>query len=588
VTEQKTVFKRVEYDVQGLLHFIDMGDIGLPDIQRPFVWSAAKVRDLFDSMYRGFPVGYLLFWENANVAGAKTIGLGEKGHAPRRLIVDGQQRLTSLYSVMRSRPVLDSEYREVRLAIAFRPRDAKFEVTDAAIRRDPEFIPDISDVWVKGNSYSVISQFLGGIQAKREVTPDEHDRIVANIDRLFDIRSYPFTALEISPQVSEEQVADIFVRINSLGARLIQSDFILTLMSVFWDEGRSELEQFTREARRPSTNGQPSPYNVYFHPQPDQLLRTSIAVGFKRARLEHVYSILRGKDLETGQFSPARRDQQFALLRDAQNKVLNLLGWHEFWKAVAAAGFRHRSLISSETNLAYTYAIFLIGRHDFDADWWALKRVIARWLFMTSLTARYTTSSETAMEADLGKLRAARSWNDFTGMLEQEIQAALTDDFWSITLPNALTTAGARSPYLLSYLAALCTLGARALFSEERVADLMQPGVQGKKAGVERHHLYPKAYLASVGYVQPVDQNQIGNMAIVGWEVNSEISDEPPASYWPRWVQRFAKSEHDLEKMRYWHALPPSWELMDYQDFLTARRRLMATVVRDGFRALGA
>lgn len=407
MSDQKTLFKRVEYDVQGLLGFIEMGDIGLPDIQRPFVWSASKVRDLFDSMFRGFPVGYLLFWENANITGAKTIGAGGKGHAPARLIVDGQQRLTSLYAVLRGRAVMDSEFREVRLEIGFRPRDGKFEVTDAAIRRDPEFIASISDVWAGGTSYGATTKFLNALKDKRDIDEAEEQRIVGNIDRLFDIRIYPFTALEIAPTVDEEQVADIFVRINSLGAKLNQADFILTLMSVFWDEGRSEFEHFARDARRQPTHSRPSAFNRFFHPQPDQLLRSSIALGFKRARLEHVYSILRGKDLDTGLFSESRRDDQFATLRGAQAKVLDLMSWHEFWKAVASAGYQDRALISSETNLAYTYALFLIGRHNHGADWWTLKKLIARWFYMSALTSRYSGSSETAMDSDLAKLMGA-------------------------------------------------------------------------------------------------------------------------------------------------------------------------------------
>src|SRR5690242_18580222 len=91
VSELKTCFKRVDYDLSSLLNYIDSGDIGLPDIQRPFVWSNAKVRDLFDSMYRGFPVGYLLFWENIQDNGNKQIGVGAKQRTiPNRLVVDGQ------------------------------------------------------------------------------------------------------------------------------------------------------------------------------------------------------------------------------------------------------------------------------------------------------------------------------------------------------------------------------------------------------------------------------------------------------------------------------------------------------------------
>src|SRR5579859_7114867 len=151
MNELKTCFKKVDYDLVGLLHYIDIGDIGLPDIQRPFVWSNAKVRDLFDSMYRGFPVGYFLFWQNGSSVGAKQIGLDGKQHkVPSLLIVDGQQRLTSLYAVFRGQKVLDENYTQRQIEVAFRPSDGKFEVADAAIRRDPEWIPNISQLWASG------------------------------------------------------------------------------------------------------------------------------------------------------------------------------------------------------------------------------------------------------------------------------------------------------------------------------------------------------------------------------------------------------------------------------------------------------
>ena len=172
MSELKTCFKRVDYDLSGLLHYIDIGDIGLPDIQRPFVWANTKVRDLFDSMYRGFPVGYLLFWENTQTNGAKTIGVENKQHSvPQRLIVDGQQRLTSLYAVFRGRKVLDADYKERNIEIAFRPRDGKFEVADAAIRRDPEWISNISSLWVSGkSSYQMVKGFLKSLQDQKYTT----------------------------------------------------------------------------------------------------------------------------------------------------------------------------------------------------------------------------------------------------------------------------------------------------------------------------------------------------------------------------------------------------------------------------------
>ncbi len=365
-------------------------------------------------------------------------------------------------------------------------------MADAAIRRDPEFIADISSVWDAGSSYSSIEQFLANLGEKRAIDPDERKAIITNIDRLYDLQHYPFTALEIAPTVSEEQVADIFVRINSQGVKLNQADFILTLMSVFWDQGRADLEVFCRTARTPSTDGKPSPFSdLFLKPQPDQLLRASVALGFRRARLETVYSILRGKDLDTGLVTAGKRDQQFETLRSAQAAVLDLLNWHEWWKVVQQAGFLDGSMISSETNLVYSYAMFLIGRRDFGADWYELRRLMARWLFMNAVTARYSGSSETIMEADLNRLRDLTMFKEFATLVNSEqVDDTLGEDYWNVTLPNDLATAGARSPYLFAYQAALNLLGARALFSQDSVAALLAPGVHGVKAGLERHHLF--------------------------------------------------------------------------------------------------
>ena len=284
-----TLFKEVSYSLQKLIADIEYGEIGLPDIQRPFVWENAKVRDLFDSMYRGFPVGYFLFWANGLTDGHGQIGVGKKQRVARLLIVDGQQRLTSLFAVLKGVAVKREDFQEERIQIAFRPRDERFEVADVAIRRDPEFIADISQLWSKETARNrFVRDFIRRLRKARSVSEDEEDRLAEIIDRVYDLQSYPFTALELAPTVAEEQVAEVFVRINSKGTPLNQSDFILTLMSVYWDEGRSQLESFARAAKQP-TVGRPSPFNYFIHPSPDQLLRSEIGLGFRRARLQHVY-----------------------------------------------------------------------------------------------------------------------------------------------------------------------------------------------------------------------------------------------------------------------------------------------------------
>jgi len=581
-----TLFKEVGYSLSKLIADIDLGEIGLPDIQRPFVWTPSKVRDLFDSMYKGFPVGYLLFWSNSAADGSRQIGTDPYKKVPRLLIVDGQQRLTSLYAVLKGRPIVREDYSTQRIHIGFRPRDAKFEVADAAIRRDPEYIPDISDLWVgEKPRRRVVRDFVDRLRQAREVTEEEEDHLNESIDRLYDLQSYPFTALELSASVDEEQVADVFVRINSKGVPLNQADFILTLMSVFWDEGRAELERFSRASRVPSP-GQPSPFNPFIQPDPDQLLRVGVALGFRRARLEHVYSILRGKDLDTGDFALDRREKQFAILAEAQRETLDLDNWHEYLRALVRAGFRSGGMISSKTGLLYAYAMSLIGRQHFGVDRHALRESIARWFFMTALTARYSSSPETAMEADLARLRPVRDAVGFVETLDRLIADELTEDFWTITLPNNLATSAGQGPSLYGYYAALNLLDARVLFSKLKVSELLDPASRGKRAAVERHHLFPKNYLRRIGIEGTYNTNQIANFALVEWPDNANISDTPPSGYFPTYARRLTAQE--LAQMRYWHGLPQGWEHLPYDRFLEVRRKHIAGVVRDAFLRLSA
>ncbi|ERJ20057.1 Protein of unknown function DUF262 [Salinisphaera shabanensis E1L3A] len=586
MSDLKTCFKRVDYDLSSLLHFIDVGDIGLPDIQRPFVWKNAKVRDLFDSMYRGFPVGYLLFWENVAQNGSKQIGTDNKQReVPARLIVDGQQRLTSLYAVFRGKTVLDANYVERQIEIAFRPRDGKFDVADAAIRRDPEWIPNISDLWCSGaSSWRMVNNFIAKLEEKTALSEEDEERIAHNLDRLFDLQKYPFTALEIAQSVDEEQVADIFVRINSEGVTLNQADFILTLLSVFWDEGRAQLERFCRDARVPSKGWAASPYNHFLEPDPDQLLRVAVALAFNRGRLKSVYQILRGKDPETNEYDAERRTQQFERLKVAQEQVLDITHWHQFFKALIGAGFRSGELVSSNNALLFAYAFYLIGRVRFDISEHSLQKAIGRWFFFSTLTGRYTSSPETVMDGDLARIRSLQTGDAFVSWLDSEMASVLTNDFWQITLPTEFDSSSARNPQLFAFFAAQSRLGAPALFSDRSVADMLDPTVKAKKKALERHHLFPKAWLEAQGVVDQRTRNQMANYALVEWPDNIDISNKAPDVYVPEIRSRF--DENDWQRMLYLHALPHGWENMAYDQFLDKRREAMAQIVREGFEKL--
>ena len=579
-----TVFTEVKYNLDTLVNLISLGEIGLPDIQRPFVWSNAKVRNLFDSMYRGYPIGQLLFWQNGFAADTRTIGTDKKQKPPRLVIVDGQQRLTSLYAVLRSIHVVRENYTTEKISIAFNPLKGNFEVSDAAIQRDKFFIPDISVIWHKDTKITrLIRDYIDGLNSPEKKLTDQDESIIEDaILKLEKLSGYPLTALELIANISEESVSDVFVRINSEGTKLNQADFILTLMSVFWDEGRKELEKFCRDSRVPPIKGS-SPFNYLIDPFPDQLLRVSVGLAFKRARLRHVYSILRGKDMETGEFDDTRRAEQFEKLAEAQSRVLNLQHWHDFLDCVRTAGYRSGNMISSQNNLLFAYILYLMGRTEYQVEKHILRKVIARWFFMSSITGRYTGSPESAMEFDLARFREVKDAEKFVQVLNNICDITLTGDFWNMTLPYDLATSSYRSPAFFAYYAAQVILNARVLFSNMTVAEKVDPAIQGQKS-LERHHLFPKGHLKTLGITSTRDTNQIANYALLEWGDNLSISDQPPAEYLPVMEERFTPAE--LKKMAHWHALPKKWQNMAYADFLEKRRELMSKIIEEGFHKL--
>lgn len=576
------LFTEVRYDLEPLMNLIELGELALPDLQRPFVWSNAKVRDLFDSMYRGYPVGYLLFWQTGLDAATKSIGVASKQKPARLLIVDGQQRLTSLYAVFRGEPVVRDDYSTGRIEIAFNPLTQEFQVGDAATKKDKAFLPDISVLWAKNASlFGIVRAYLEAVETVKPLDAVEKQAVENAFQRVYALRSYPFTALELASSVDDDQVAQVFVRINSQGKSLVQSDFILTLMSVYWEEGRKQLEQFCRDSLAPKPK---SPHNHFIKPSPDQLLRIAVGVGFLRARLKHVYSLLRGKDLDTGIVTAERREEQFKAFKEAQARTLDLGHWHGFFSAIRQAGYRSESMISSQTAIVYSYVLYLLGQTAYGVDEGELRTVIARWFFMSSLTARYSSSPESKMEYDLARLREVKDAGGFVKTLRAACDEELTGDFWSITLPGKLATSAARSPALYAYYASLVLLDGRVLFSKQKVSDLLDPSVSPSRNAVEKHHLFPKAYLDKVGVSSPREVNQIGNLTLVEWGDNAKISKDAPTKYVAELSKGFTPQE--LLEMHVAHALPDGWQSMEYQTFLEKRREAMARVIRNAYARL--
>ena len=588
-------FRHHPWTVHDLVTGVSVGQIRLPDLQRPFVWSNSKVRDLIDSMYRGYPVGELMFWENRDESHERVIGSNENPQDATMQVIDGQQRLTSLYAVMKGLPVWREDYTKERIRISFNPFSERFDVPTPVIERSPDWIADIVSIFT--DPFTTRDAYFSKLKENgRELSADDHRIIEVAINRVFDLTKYGFQVVQVKKSVSREEVADIFVRINSEGVSLKSADFILTWMSVFWEEGRDQLEEFARNSRfSPGALSHIlgekimwTPHNPYLTLTPGQLVRVVVGYGLRRGRLSDAYNRLRGRDPRTREINIALMEAELARLKTGQEQVLKRVNWDEFLKVVERSGFRTAEMITSDNTILYSYVLWLIGRVEHGVNIDQLREIMARWLFVAQLTGRYTNSPESQIQDDLARLEVIEGSDPkaFIGALEELLAAAAPPDWWTVTLPENLFTSSTISPSFVGYIAALNILEAEALLSNLKVRDWINPARREIK-GIEKHHLFPKNYLKSKLQISQTRRiNQIANYALVEWSDNIDISDSAPSEYWPNYVKSKNFEAARLSAQMAWHALPENWTSMGFDEFLKARRVLMARVIHEGYKRL--
>jgi len=581
------IFEPGQRAIASLMDDIERGVIALPDLQRPFVWEDTKVRDLLDSLFVGFPVGTLVFWHTSNDKDARALGAERPGLRATTLVIDGQQRLTALYAVMRGVEVVGKDGAMRKITIAFRPRDGRFEVADAAIRNDPEFLPNATELWkLNASKPQLRRDLVNALRDKgRAVDEKYQDAVERNIDRAYSIAEYRFPTVDIrkttttqGEEVTEEDVAEIFVRINNQGARLGQADFVLTLLSVYHGDLRDRIEKRSREMSLRTVIGIDT----------QQLLRAVCGVAFGRARMSAVYRYLRGVDPTTGEADIAGRSKRLGQLDDAAKECMEPTPWRDYLLRVKHAGFVSQTLVASKNAIVNAYAFYIRGRKA-GVPKSKLDEVIARWVFGSLLTARYSGSSETIFEQDLARIARLEpdDADGFVRALDEAMGEVITGDYWTHTVVSALETQKARAPAALAFRAAQVVLGTRALFSDQLLQNLLDPPADGGRSASEAHHLFPTIWLHSHGIRERRSTNQVANLADVGWHENNVIGGRGPAEYVPRLRQNLAIDDDRWGRLCAEHALPLAWESMEYEEFLRERRRRMADIIRVAFRQLG-
>ena len=588
----KELFDNIPNKVANLLIDVRDGRLGLPDLQRPFVWSDSKVRDLLDSMMKGYPIGYIMVWATpSNYENANTIGNNEKIYnKTEALVIDGQQRLTALLASMYGIKIKDKNFKERYIKISFNPLTKEFAVWSQAYERNPEWISAISEIFEADQNHTVSKyrkNFIKTLNESREkkelelLTEDEEDIIDENIKSLLDLNIYTLPTLKIDFNADEEDVADIFVRVNSGGQKLTEKNFIETLLAVYDNEVHDKILDFCANSRIP-LNG--TSYNQLIEVDPSHLIRVAVGIGFKRARLKYAYMLLRGKDLKTKEITEEVRNENLRIFRESLDIVCDLNNWHAFLNIFTGAGYLKGNIIASQNAVVFSYVLYLIGKYEYNVKPLELQKIIRKWIFMTTITYFYSGSTESNVEKQFAYLREVKTAEDFISYLDKVINMKFTEDYFNVTLPAELNTSSTTSPVWFGYIAAINVLGTPLLFSTTPQSQFFILGTSGGKNSIDKHHIFPKHYLEKIGYDNDRDRNQIANFTYLDYSTNIDISDKAPSDYIDDYKQKLGDEGYCLTCEQ--NALPIGFEKMEYMDFLEKRRILMSGIVKKAFEKL--
>ncbi len=586
------LYDNIPMEVEDLLKDIKSGKLGLPDLQRPFVWKDNKVRDLLDSMLKGFPIGYIMIWSAPeDYENVKQIGLNEKNYKRSEdLVIDGQQRLTSLIASMYGIKVKDKKFKERRIRIVYNPLTAQFEVWSNRYEKDPQWINDISKLFDADDRHEATKfrkefiRKLNEFKASREepvLTDEEEDTIEENLNALLDLKDYSLPVLKIRQKADEEDVADIFKRVNSGGQNLNENNFIETLLSVYDNDVHDKIMKFCSESRIPNDG---TSFNNIIDVDPTHLIRMAVGYGFNRARMRYGYKILRGKNLKTGETSEETRKENMEIFKNALELVMDINNWHAYLNLFPNAGYIRGNLVSSSYVVIYGYVWYLMGKYQYHVSPLELRKVITKFIFMSLVRQYYGLAPESSVEKNFADLRDIKDAQGFIDYFNKEVELNFTEDFFSKTLPEDLHSSSAISPSWYGYIASINVLGTPMLFSTSPLSVYWEKGGSGKKKAIDKHHIFPKNYLKKQGFDSDRDRNQIANFTYLDYNTNIDIADNPPTDYVGRYREKLGEEGYKLACEQ--NALPIGFESMDYFTFLEERRKLMSGIIKKAYKKL--
>lgn len=604
-------FTNTSMSIKALLGLIEANDIAIPEIQRPFVWKRAQVRDLMDSLYKGYPTGYIILWKNPDVKlkdGRMSAG--------KKIVIDGQQRITAMMTAIAGRTVLDSDFEETQIKIAFNPFAALdyelngneeaeiFAVATPAHSKSKNWIPDISKIFETNfSSWTFIPQY---IQNNPEIAGEDLQRI---LNRLRGIESTQIGVIDLSEKLELDVVTDIFIRINSKGTALSQGDFVMSKMAADEKYGgmilRKLIDYFAHLAVKPQYYSHIANHDQEFastehlkqiawlrndtetvyDPGCDDVIRVAFMHVFKRARLAELVQLLSGRDFETREYKEDIAAHTFEGMYRGVENFVNEYNFKQFMQTIRGAGFISPKMITSNMALDFAYALFLMLQES-DVPVADRKRIVQKWYVLSILTQRYSASPESAFAKDLKVISEV----GIPQALKNIEDATLSDNFWNVALVQNLSYASSLNPTYLTYLAAQVRKVESSLLSNTPVSELIN-------FGGDVHHIFPKKYLMEHGFDR-TQYNQTANYAYLDTPVNISIGKKAPKDYFSLALHQCGgeqakcgsiMNEEDLRANLAINCIPEDVFDMDYTryaEFLEKRRALMAAKIRKYYEGL--
>lgn len=591
-------YKITQYSVSSILGYVENSQIAIPEIQRPFVWKGEEVRALIDSLYEGYPIGYLIVWQNSQVR-VRNFGKG----GTKKILIDGQQRVTALMAALLGKEVLDAQYQSHRIRIAFNPLAGKgeerFAVCDTKHEEDSRWIPDISIFFRRDFSFRQFEKEYKEANPDEDFTPLEE-----SVDTLKEIVKHQVGVIELSFLLDIDVVSEIFIRINLQGKPLNQEDFVMSKISVNEQYGgdyiRNCIDYFCHLLREPSfyqvlqqneTEFFNSEYGKaliwcqneeqsLYIPSYADVLKVVLISYFGKTRIGDLVHLLSGRDGEKKIFSKKEiskkvSEEAFEKLGAGVKAFVCEENFQGFQKALKKAGYSCSRLLYSQSVLNYCYAMYLlmyrqgIGEKERES-------LLSKWITMAMITGHYQSGGESTVQKDYANAQE----EGFASYLAQIEELKLTDEFYNNILPEKFTSTTARTAPFLAYVATQCARGVHSLYSDVTIEELY-------KNKTESYQILPKAYLAKCGYKTREIYGQVANLTYISKETKDIIRKKSPVDY-----------KEDLEKAIGIEKIRTSLKEnglaetiftaneTDVIQILADRRRQMASEIRDFYKTL--